>query len=219
MILPHLFAATLAIQGATPTFNSHRTLKFGQNSDYTVHFTMTSMGMGGKASIHEQVLKPVDDVSAVIQSITKFDPEGNATYEKPQALASEVSGHNLPDSLTMTKGQIDFLYVFLATAELTADKKLAVGDEFAIDWHSRKGELALKGTGKLVSLDDKTAKVAIDLNMTFDGNPFGEFKWTSLFNSANAALQTAEGTWNLQGLQYTLSVAKANVPAPTGGSL
>jgi hypothetical protein len=187
-----------------------RALPAGMTADYAVSMNMEAMQMKAGYTIHTVALKPTSDgLPQMSYEVTAKQSSSGDPGVTPEKIASKITAYGMLDDIKITMGQIDYVYLFLGTAGMTADKPVKVGDSFPVKWASAKMNLQVVGTGKVLEMDAKTIKVSLDLAMMIDDKAFGKFNWTSIDSATDFSLISSTGGWSMQGLEYKLGVAKA----------
>ena len=204
----------LSSQGSVQPVDFSRTYASGLESRYSVRFQLEGMSVGAKCKVRETVKSFAPDRGAKVKlDVLEQESLGGDLPPKPEPVFSNVSGHNMADAIKMTLGQIDFVYLFLASAGATADKNVILGDTFPVKWHSAKQDLTLDGTGKILEITARSIKVQLKQKLTVDGQDFGGFTWTSIHELADQRLKSATGTFELQGIKYDLSIDRSESAA------
>lgn len=184
-----------------------RVRKIGVAVEYRMRMEIVSLGMTITARVSDSLVKVGADGKAVIrfqtidQQVTNGDPP-----PLPGDLVSKVSANNMPDDIRLTVGQLDYYYLLLGAAGVTADRKVSVGDSFPLKWRSSQQGIEFEGTGKVLEIAEKTIKVLIKIKVLLPGFPWTPMTITSVYDIADGSLKSSVNNWDVPGDVYRVTI-------------
>jgi hypothetical protein len=122
----------------------------------------------------------------------------------PEDLTVRMGANNLFDKFDLKMGSVDFLFLLLALAGATTDQ-LAGPEVVAVDWTG--GQIAFKGTIKVLENTDGKTKAQIKGNLSIQGQDLGETDLTSTYDQPTKTLLESEGTMSF-GMKAKLKITK-----------
>lgn len=189
-----------------------RTYAQSEKSTYNVTMQVEAFGLSIDSDIEQSVGKVLDGgkTELTLKTVRYVTTGETRPSVAPGPLTSKVGAFNMLESLKLTMGGTDFLYLFLGAAGMTADKSVRTGEEYALSWEAKGGGESLKGTGKVLDISkaDGTFRAQIDLAFSVQGQQAGTFSFTSVYTLSDASLKSSTGALTVAGMSQAIKIVR-----------
>ncbi|HTQ11166.1 MAG TPA: hypothetical protein VMI31_13950 [Fimbriimonadaceae bacterium] len=200
LFLALLVPMTSFAQAGTPFARAY---KLGEKTTYHVTHVVKFMGTHSMSiDIQLTAAKLLDKGRAELGvHWSNLQKDADDETAMPNDFSFKTAANNLPDHFAITQGSTTFYALFLMLASATADKPVTVGDEIPINWDGADGNLAFKGTIKIleISAEKKRLKALVKVKTTLGGQDAGEFALTSTYDTTDGSLVQSVGAFTVAG--------------------
>jgi hypothetical protein len=214
-----LVACAVALAPVQDTVNLERKYKAGETDRYALTADLEMGGANARATalIAVKVLKELKEGQAEAEmTAEKFSmsmDDNEMGGDPPAKFSTKLDRHGLPEQLHVRDES--WIYALLSFAAYAPGQ--AVKDQsFKIDWQTKDGNLKVRGSGKLIELQEeggeKIAVIKYTVNVKPEGEDEGDLEYTSKISVSSGKLVSCEGKVAIgsdgMGAKYTIKREK-----------